>query len=69
VTNGGVIPPEVLPHLFDPFRGGKRDSSRGDGFSKLCTLMEARSRSSRGARRKRLSASPFRDRPYTVSRA
>lgn len=24
ISNGGTIPPELLPHLFDPFRGGER---------------------------------------------
>jgi signal transduction histidine kinase len=32
VRNGGTIPPEILPHLFDPFRGGQRHSGRGDGL-------------------------------------
>ena len=32
VTNTGVIPPEVLPHLFDPFRGGQRHLGRSDGL-------------------------------------
>jgi two-component system sensor histidine kinase/response regulator len=32
VTNGGTIPPDVLPHLFDPFRGGPRQSGRGEGL-------------------------------------
>jgi two-component system, sensor histidine kinase and response regulator len=32
VKNGGTIPPEVLAHLFDPFRGGRRESGRGDGL-------------------------------------
>ena len=32
VKNGGTIPPEILPHLFDPFRGGQRHSGRGDGL-------------------------------------
>ena len=25
-TNAGTIPPEVLPHIFDPFRGGQRQA-------------------------------------------
>ena len=32
VKNGGTIPPEILPHLFDPFRGGQRQSGRSDGL-------------------------------------
>jgi two-component system, sensor histidine kinase and response regulator len=32
VINAGIIPPEVLPHLFDPFRSGERDSSRSEGL-------------------------------------
>lgn len=32
VSNTGVIAPEVLPHLFDPFRGGQRRIGRGDGL-------------------------------------
>jgi two-component system sensor histidine kinase/response regulator len=31
VRNRGVIPPEVLPHLFDPFRGGQR-AGRAEGL-------------------------------------
>jgi two-component system, sensor histidine kinase and response regulator len=32
VTNTGVIPGEVLPHLFDPFRGSQRHLGRRDGL-------------------------------------
>ena len=32
VQNAGTIPPAVLPHLFDPFRGGQRQSGRDDGL-------------------------------------
>ena len=32
VTNGGTIPRDIVPHLFDPFRGGQRQSGRGDGL-------------------------------------
>jgi signal transduction histidine kinase len=32
VKNGGTIPPHILPHLFDPFRGAQRQSGRGDGL-------------------------------------
>jgi two-component system sensor histidine kinase/response regulator len=32
VTNTGVIPDDVLPHLFDPFRGGQRQLGRRDGL-------------------------------------
>lgn len=29
VSNGGMIPPELMPHLFDPFRGRARASGGG----------------------------------------
>lgn len=32
VTNTGVIPGEILPHLFDPFRGSQRHLGRRDGL-------------------------------------
>jgi signal transduction histidine kinase len=32
VKNGGVIPADILPHLFDPFRGAQRQSGRADGL-------------------------------------
>jgi two-component system, sensor histidine kinase and response regulator len=32
VTNGGTIPEEMLPHLFDPFRGSQPRAGRGDGL-------------------------------------
>ncbi len=32
VRNGGTIPADILPHLFDPFRGGQRQSGRGEGL-------------------------------------
>ena len=32
VKNGGNIAPDVLPHLFDPFRGGQREPGRGEGL-------------------------------------
>ena len=32
VTNTGVVPEDVLPHLFDPFRGGQRHLGRSDGL-------------------------------------
>jgi signal transduction histidine kinase len=32
VVNGGSIAPSVLPHIFDPFRGGQRGSSRSEGL-------------------------------------
>jgi len=32
VKNGGVIPADILPHLFDPFRGAQRQSGRGEGL-------------------------------------
>jgi signal transduction histidine kinase len=32
VKNGGTIPADILPHLFDPFSGGQRQSGRGGGL-------------------------------------
>jgi two-component system, sensor histidine kinase and response regulator len=32
VKNGGTIPATVLPHLFDPFRGGQRQAGRDKGL-------------------------------------
>ena len=32
VSNGGVIPPEGLPSIFDPFRRGGRTSARAEGL-------------------------------------
>ena len=32
VSNGGTIPPGLLPHLFDPFRGGEREPGRHQGL-------------------------------------
>ena len=32
VVNTGCISPDVLPHLFDPFRGGKRQDGRNEGL-------------------------------------
>jgi signal transduction histidine kinase len=32
VKNGGTIAPDVLAHLFDPFRGGQREPGRGEGL-------------------------------------
>lgn len=32
VHNEGVIPPEVLPHIFDPFRSAHDDQRRGGGL-------------------------------------
>lgn len=32
VTNAGSIPPEVMPHLFDPFRSGARAAGRSGGL-------------------------------------
>ena len=31
IENDGVIPPDILPHLFDPFRGGQR-AGRNEGL-------------------------------------
>jgi nitrogen-specific signal transduction histidine kinase len=31
-TGSGAIPPDVLPHLFDPFRGGGQQAGRSDGL-------------------------------------
>jgi signal transduction histidine kinase len=32
ISNAGTIPPDVLPHIFDPFRGGQRQPGRNDGL-------------------------------------
>lgn len=32
VENGGVIPPDLLPQLFDPFRGAQRQTGRTEGL-------------------------------------
>jgi signal transduction histidine kinase len=32
VSNTGAIPEDVLPHLFDPFRGGQRQFGRREGL-------------------------------------
>jgi len=32
VTNGGTIPPDLIPHLFDPFRGRSRASGGHQGL-------------------------------------
>ena len=32
ITNGGAIPPEKLPYVFDPFRSREAHRSRGDGL-------------------------------------
>ena len=32
ISNGGLIPPNVLPHLFDPFRAGRESLGREGGL-------------------------------------
>lgn len=32
VANGGTIPPDVLPHIFDPFRRGRNQRSQNTGL-------------------------------------
>jgi two-component system, sensor histidine kinase and response regulator len=32
VRNGGTIPPQLVTHLFDPFRGSQRAMGRGEGL-------------------------------------
>jgi signal transduction histidine kinase len=32
VRNSGVIPADILPHIFDPFRGGERNLGRSEGL-------------------------------------
>ena len=32
VSNGGTIAPELVPHLFDPFRGRQREPGRNQGL-------------------------------------
>jgi two-component system, OmpR family, sensor histidine kinase VicK len=32
VRNRGTIPREILPRIFEPFRSGRHNASRGDGL-------------------------------------
>ena len=32
ISNTGAIPPQLIPNLFDPFRGGERRAGRRDGL-------------------------------------
>ena len=32
MANGGAIPPDMLPHIFDPFRSGRACASRAEGL-------------------------------------
>jgi signal transduction histidine kinase len=32
VANSGTIPPDIVEHLFDPFRGGQRPPGRSEGL-------------------------------------
>ena len=32
VHNGGMIPSEILPHIFEPFRSGRQYARRGGGL-------------------------------------
>jgi two-component system, sensor histidine kinase and response regulator len=32
VANSGTIAPEIVEHLFDPFRGGQRPPGRSEGL-------------------------------------
>ncbi|KQP21992.1 hybrid sensor histidine kinase/response regulator [Pseudorhodoferax sp. Leaf267] len=32
VANGGVIPEDMLPHIFDPFRSGRTSTNRAEGL-------------------------------------
>jgi len=32
VANSGTIPPDLLPQLFDPFRGAQRQAGRAEGL-------------------------------------
>jgi signal transduction histidine kinase len=32
VANAGTIPADILPHIFDPFRGGERPMGRSEGL-------------------------------------
>jgi signal transduction histidine kinase len=32
VENSGTIPPDLLPQLFDPFRGAQRQAGRTEGL-------------------------------------
>ena len=32
VSNRGTIPSEILPRIFEPFRSGRHNTTRGDGL-------------------------------------
>lgn len=49
VSNGGTIPPELMPHLFDAFRGGKRDPGRHQGLGLGLFIAHQIVRAHRGA--------------------
>jgi signal transduction histidine kinase len=49
VANGGTIAPEVLPHIFDPFRRGHRQAGRSEGLGLGLYIAQAIIRSHRGS--------------------
>ena len=49
VSNGGTIPPELMPHLFDAFRGGKREPGRHQGLGLGLFIAHQIVRAHRGA--------------------
>ena len=49
VSNGGTIPPELMPHLFDAFRGGEREPGRHQGLGLGLFIAHQIVRAHRGA--------------------
>ena len=46
--NDGVIPKELVPSLFDPFRSGGRTTGRGDGLGLGLFIAKAIARAHHG---------------------
>jgi light-regulated signal transduction histidine kinase (bacteriophytochrome) len=72
VVNAGAIEPELLPTVFDPFRGGRRQRGRHDGLglgsisrSRSCTHTTDASRPTRRTIRTPCFSSPCLDDPAT----
>lgn len=49
VRNGGTIPSEVLPHIFEPFSSGRHSATRGDGLGLGLFISRAIARAHGGA--------------------